>query len=368
MPATPAGTTPAHSPAAPTGTPGTSLPYASPAEVSPALEARAWKLTHAQYRASIEALLGVRVLLEEEGRPRLSPETNNGVFVNLSDAGFVSIANGLAAGYMEIAEEVSQGASEDQLAALGDCGALLSACARDTFLGAALGKAFRRPASPDDLALFSELFDAAQAEAAVVGDEAFAYRSVLKGMLTSPHFLYRMEIGSDPSQQEFALTPHEVASFLSYSILGEPPSEQLMAETDEGALSDLAALRSQVEALLMQPAAETEFERFMTEWLEVEVFLDPDLGLGRDGAKTAAGFDGVKAAMLQETEAFIGANGTLDGTLTALLTAPVASDPALSTFYGSEPSGAGAATDRVGILALGAGLSMHYSKGSLSFR
>src|SRR5690606_30454402 len=44
---------------------GTSLPYTPPSAVSPTLEARTWKLTHAQYQASIEALFGVQVALED---------------------------------------------------------------------------------------------------------------------------------------------------------------------------------------------------------------------------------------------------------------------------------------------------------------
>src|SRR5690606_18480815 len=143
------------------------------------------------------------------------------------DAGFISIANGLANGYMEIAGEVSETLTPEQLAAFGGCTALGATCTRDAFLAEALRKAFRRPASAEDLALFGQLFDAAQTEAAAVGDDAFAYRSVVKAMLTSPLFLYRTEIGADASQTDFQLTPHEIAAFLSYSILGLPPSEAL---------------------------------------------------------------------------------------------------------------------------------------------
>ncbi len=349
-----------------TGTPGTTRPYTEPTATSPELEARTWKLSHAQYQASVEALLGVRISLEGERGPRLAAETSNGMFLNLSDTGFVSIANGLAAGYMEIAAEVSEGVSAEQLAALGDCAALAS-CERDTFLTNALAKAFRRPATADDLTAFGELFDLAQAEVAVVGDDALAYRSALKAMLTSPYFLYRTEIGDDPTQESFRLTPYEVASFLSYSILGQPPSEQLLAAAEAGTLSDPATLRGQVETLLQQADASEQFERFMTEWLEVEAFLDPDFGLGRQDVKTAEGFDDVKVLMQQETEDFLETNGTLDGTLAALLTAPVeVTDPALAAFYDSEPTGAAAPSDRVGIFALGAGLSMRAKDASTS--
>ena len=349
------------------GIPGTSLPYESPALVSPALEARTWKLTHAHYQATLGALFGVQVALHDGDRPRLAPETSNGVFTNLSDAGFISIANGLAEGYMDIAGEVVEALTAEQLATFGGCAALGAACTRDAFLSAALRKAFRRPASADDLSLFGALFDAAQNEAATVGDDAFAYRSAIKAMLTSPFFLYRTEIGADANQVEFQLTPHELASFLSYSVLGQPPGEALVARAEAGTFSDVGVLRGEVEQLLAEQAAADQFERFVTEWLEVEAFLDPDFGLGREGVKVAAGFDSVKAAMQQETEQFIAANITLAGTLPGLLTSPVqVSDAALAAFYASEPSGAGAPQDRVGILALGAGLALRAKDASTS--
>lgn len=349
------------------GLPGTSSPYAVPDPAAPALEARTWKLTHEQYRRSIQALLGTEVPLEDENGPRLAPETSNGVFLNLSDSGFVSIANGLAEGYMEIASEVSEGATEAQLASIGSCSALDASCTKDGYLTAALGKVFRRPANAEDLAAFGSLFDAAQAEAATVGDAAFAYRSVLKAMLTSPFFLYRTEIGADASQEEFQLTPHEVASFLSYSLLGQPPSETLLAAAAGGTLGDTASLAAQTATLLAEPAAALQFERFMTEWLEVEAFLDPDFGLGRDGMKVVSGFDDVKAAMLAESEEFVAQNGTLEGTVTALLTTPVqTSDAALASFYQSEPTGAGAPTERIGVLGLSAGLAMRAKDASTS--
>src|SRR5688500_4803483 len=48
-------------PDAPTPDPGSALPYEPPRAGQEALPARTWKLTHAQYRKTVEALLGVSV-------------------------------------------------------------------------------------------------------------------------------------------------------------------------------------------------------------------------------------------------------------------------------------------------------------------
>jgi hypothetical protein len=52
-------------------------------------------------------------------------------------------------------------------------------------------------------------------------------------MLQSPHFLYRSELGTD-SGGTYTLTPHEVASRLSYLLWGTMPDQQLMAAAGRG--------------------------------------------------------------------------------------------------------------------------------------
>ncbi|WP_437935532.1 DUF1592 domain-containing protein [Sorangium sp. So ce341] len=65
---------------------------------------------------------------------------------------------------------------------------------------------------------------------------------MLKGVLSSPYFLYRTEIDapSDEARAAFRLTGHEIAAFLSYSVLGAPPSAALVAAADRGELAEPA--------------------------------------------------------------------------------------------------------------------------------
>jgi hypothetical protein len=288
---------------------------------------------------------------------RLEPDIDSGVFRNLALSGFVSVP--LAEDYFTVAEELVSALTTAQLSALIPCGEVTATC-RDAFLQSVLGRAFRRQATDEDVARFAALFDAAHALAGVLSDPAAGFRAALRGILTSPYFLYRTEIGQDPNQQDFTLTDFEVASFLSFSVLGQPPSAALLELAKSGALHDDAALAAAVATLLAEPAAEAEFGEFLQEWLEIVGFEDAELV-----RKDEPTFDGVRAAMLDETRMFLSQKGGLQGGLTALLTSevPVASGP-LSTFYAS--GGANAGVKRTGVLALGTIMSKNSKEGATS--
>ena len=52
---------------------------------------------------------------------------------------------------------------------------------------------------------------------------------LLRGMLQSPRFLYRVELGTDEKVSELAvkLSPHETAARLAYTLWDGPPDERL---------------------------------------------------------------------------------------------------------------------------------------------
>src|SRR4029078_13740163 len=113
---------------------------------------------------------------------------------------------------------------------------------RSVFFPHVAGRAYRRPATSDDSAELGEIFDLAVAS----GDAALPFRSVVQAVLTSPHFLYRTEIGPQTGSPHasFRLTAHEGESLLSYSLLGHPPPAALLAAADRGELTQPASLRT----------------------------------------------------------------------------------------------------------------------------
>ncbi|MGK3994266.1 DUF1588 domain-containing protein [Sorangium sp. So ce1024] len=320
-----------------------SLPYAAPRPASAALRARAWLLTPEEYGRSVRDLLGVTVDVSD-----MDPVPDNGIYPNMSTSGLVRVS--LAEQYAAKAEAAVLALSDQQLRALIPCGKVDATCKAD-FLRTAIGKAFRRPATAEDLTSYGEVFDLAAAS----GDTALGFRWALKGLMSSPYFLYRTEIGapSDEASPSFRLTDHEIATFLSYSVLGAPPSEALVAAADRGELADPALLPGHIEQLLATPGAADQLGQFLVQWLRLHTFED-EVDKFED---VFPGFTKVKAAMFAETQGFLRTNGGMQGSIASLLTAPVPrSDAALSAFYSSDPSGA-TDTERRGVLSLGAVLA-----------
>lgn len=312
------------------------LAYEPPAPLPPELRARTFRLSHAEYQKTVQAFLGIPVDVTD-----LEPEIDNGVYPNMSGSGFVRVT--LASEYYAKAETLSDALSGPELAAFVPGGAL-QASSRDAFLAAAIEKAFRRPAAPEDLAAYAEIFDLA----AVSGDEAVPFRAVMRALLTSPHFLYRTEIGTDPAAPTFVLTDHEVASLLSYGLLGSPPSAALLAAAGRGELANLATLPAIVESLLDDPAATAQLAKFTNEWLKLHHFDEVE----KDEALFPE-FPSIRDAMLAETRAFLDQTAGPSGTLSALLTSNVPTPAgALGAFYASDPSGGGALGARTGVLSL----------------
>jgi hypothetical protein len=334
------------------------LPYAEPAAGPEVLPARTWKLTHLQYKKSVQALLGATVDVSD-----LEPELDNGVYPNMSGSGLVRVP--LATGYYDKAKTVTDGLSATALAALVP-GGQVTAAAKATFIPAILEKAFRRPAGADEVTAYGAVFDIG----ASGGDVALGFRAVLRSLLTSPHFLYRTEIGADAALADFNLTGHEVASLLSYSLLDGPPTAELLAAAARGELTSPATLATVVSTLLGTPEAAAQLATFAQAWLKVYKFetalsADTPPYPQKDVARFP-NFDSVRQAMFDESAAFLGQTAGPTGTLAAVLTTPLPMPTgALGSFYLSEASGSAGGT-RMGVLALGTVLSMRAKETSTS--
>jgi hypothetical protein len=318
---------------------------------NPALVARTWRLTHEQYQRAIADLFDVEIDLA-----KFVPETGNGKFVNFSSTAFVR--QDLAANYFETAKDVVGRMTTTQLRALTSCN--LEASCSAAFISELGRRVFRRPAPEDLVARYQEIIDLAAGEPEEDAVEA-GFRAVVVAMLNSPLFLYRTEIGaeSDGATNDFELTDHEVATELSFSLLGRTPPDWLgeLADTGELVADDRTVLIDAVERLLEDPAANTELGRFLTEWLEVQAFEQV-----AKSDEVFPGFDTVKPEMQAELAAFLDERGRQDNTLRDLLVGEIPEvSRALTDYYFSDPSAPddASATSRAGVLGLGVVLAGH---------
>lgn len=129
-------------------------------------------------------------------------------------------------------------------------------------------RAWRRPLADDEVAAmvavarsglqdYQETF-AQQVERAVVA------------FLVSPHFLFRVELDSDPaSKVAHPLGAYELASRVSYFLRSSTPDDALLAAAKDGSLLTDAGLTGQLDRMLADDRAKALAENFAGQWLEL---------------------------------------------------------------------------------------------------
>jgi hypothetical protein len=130
--------------------------------------------------------------------------------------------------------------------------ALVGDCAGACFVEK-LGKlAFRRALTPEDVAFYLE---------AVLDSPPSAadYADLVTLLLSSPHFLYSVEVGD---------TAHELATRLALHFWQSGPDEALLAAADSGALLDDEVYAQQVARVYADAKTERMLEELFMDWLE----------------------------------------------------------------------------------------------------
>ncbi|MBV8879303.1 MAG: DUF1592 domain-containing protein, partial [Planctomycetaceae bacterium] len=155
-----------------------------------------------------------------------------------------------------------------------------------------LPRAFRRPVAAAAVDPFLALV---RAELEAGRPYRDALNVGLKGVLTSPEFLFRKEPASAGIVEDFA-----VAVRLSYFLWSTMPDAALLEAAGRGDLKTAAGLRAQAERLLRDPRAAAFTRDFTGQWLRLRDidFTEPDKKLYPE-------FDELlKASMVAETQAY----------------------------------------------------------------
>ena len=128
-----------------------------------------------------------------------------------------------------------------------------------TLLRELLPKAFRRPIAEGEEKPFVSLV-AKSLESGQTFE--MSLRAGIKGVLTSPKFLYLREPAG-------AIDAYALASRLSYFLWSTMPDDTLLALARRGELNKPEVLRSQVERMLKHPKAKAFTENFTGQWLSL---------------------------------------------------------------------------------------------------
>jgi mono/diheme cytochrome c family protein len=188
-----------------------------------------------------------------------------------------------------------------------------STCAR-TILTTLARRAFRRPATGDDVEPLLAFYQKSRAN----GDFETGIQSAIEAMLVSPEFLFRIEkdpVGADASSVH-RVSDIELASRLSFFLWSTIPDTELLDLAERGKLKDPATLERQVRRMLDDPRADALVENFAGQWLQLRnvetVKPDPVL-LPFDEA--------LRQAFLTETSLFVDSIFREDRSLLDLLSA-----------------------------------------------
>lgn len=128
--------------------------------------------------------------------------------------------------------------------------------------------AYGREATPDDV---DDLMRFYRLGAEEDGFET-GVRTALEAILSSPHFLFRMEAeptGLDPGEP-YRLADRDLARRLSFFLWGTNPDAELLAVAESGRLHRTRTLRAQAERMLEDPRSEALATRFASLWLRLQ--------------------------------------------------------------------------------------------------
>ncbi len=244
-----------------------------------------------------------------------------------------------------------------------------SACGRD-FVESFGRRAFRRPLTVDETDRWAAFFE----EQRTAIDFDAAVQLTVAGMLQSPQFLYRLEDQAQsgaPGQME--LTPHELASRLSYFLWESMPDDQLFATADNDELRTAEQIEAQARRMLADPRARETVRNFHRQWLYLDRVLGEDKLPDEYPMWGSLAQQSAREESLRFAENTVMAGGTVDD----LLTSTVAYlDDVTAELYGvnapNEPWGEVQldSTERAGILTRVAFLAAnaHEANGSPPLR
>ncbi len=219
------------------------------------------RLTSAEFAHAMHDLLGPVTLAAVE-----ADSEQEGFFavgaarVALSPAGVATYEDVIDAALVEAFADPANAAT---LVACVPASADDTACMRESI--AAFGRrAWRRPLEDDELARW---VDVATQIASETGDGLEGLRHGLWGVLQSPFFLYRIELGT-PSEDDggrVKFSQWELASRLSFTLWSTLPDDELLDAADAGMLDAREGIEAQALRMLDDPRAHQGLENFVRE-------------------------------------------------------------------------------------------------------
>ena len=173
---------------------------------------------------------------------------------------------------IDASEDITARAMDEQRASVVVCEGEedgTAACG-ERAIGRLVQRAFRRPGTAEELAVYEGLFGR------TLEREGFdvAMRLTLQAIMQSPQFLYRLELhdglGSPEEGRVERAGPYEMASRLSFFLWASPPDDALLEAAARDELQTDAQLSAQVRRMLADERARAMTRQFFRQWLRLD--------------------------------------------------------------------------------------------------
>jgi mono/diheme cytochrome c family protein len=131
-------------------------------------------------------------------------------------------------------------------------------------------RAYRRPVTKSEVAALMKLASTSKGGGSEGLSVEQGVQVAIQAMLSSPHFLFRIERDPDPTDATkiHQISDVELASRLSYFLWSSMPDDALLALAESGRLHSPGILEAQIKRMLADEKAAALAENFAGQWLE----------------------------------------------------------------------------------------------------
>jgi hypothetical protein len=202
--------------------------------------------------------------------------------------------------------------------------------ATSAVVGRLASRAFRRPATNDEVSRLTKLAARVRADG---GSYEESVQVALQAILVSPHFLFKAEQPRtvDSSGEMPPISQYELATRISYFLWSSMPDDELLLLAHRGELRDRRRLLVKVGRMMQDPRANRFVENFAGQWLQLR-----NLDLVKPDTRLFRSFnDDVRQLMRRETLTFFAGVMRANMPVTTLLDAKFTYlNEDLARFYG----------------------------------
>jgi hypothetical protein len=228
---------------------------------------RLWRLSAAQWGNAVKDLLGLSTA------PNLTSKGGEAQFAFFSDPTLKVDSSMLFDMYQQsqtVLTQIDPMVTTTLAPCSGTTSSAQTTCATN-FIQTLATKAYRRPLDSSEVPNLMKVY----AQGAMT-DYKTGIESMIQAVILSTSFVYRTELGpttltADSSGQypDTTLTPYEVASQLSFTLLGSLPDAQLTAAAANGSLATTSGIMTQIDRMFSLPAVQANITNVILSWFNV---------------------------------------------------------------------------------------------------